>query len=234
MRIQDSGCRRRGINNAECRTTPALTRHPSKEGNWTGVGDKVIMRFVIATNNPGKLKEMREILSEIGFDAISLAEAGVEVDVEETGSTFMENALLKAEAACRATGLPAIADDSGLSVAALNGAPGVYSKRFGGGGLDSSGLCTYLLKTMEGMEQRDAKFVSSIVCAFPDGSILSAEGECHGEITNAPRGSGGFGYDPVFLVAGDSRTMAELSPDEKNALSHRNAALRALAGKIRN
>ena len=192
------------------------------------------MRFVIATNNPGKLKEMREILSTLHIDAISLAEAGVFADVEETGSTFMENALLKAKAACKATGLPAIADDSGLSVAALDGAPGVYSKRYGGGGLDSSGLCAYLLKNMEGMEQRSAKFVSSVVCAFPDGKVITAEGECRGDITYAPRGLRGFGYDPVFLVEGLGRTMAELSPDEKNALSHRNAAIRALVGKLGN
>ena len=184
------------------------------------------MKYLIATNNLDKLHEMREILSGLGIQAVSLSEAGLDVEVDETGSTFYENAKLKAEAVCKASKLPAIADDSGLVVDALGGAPGVRSKRFGGGGLDSAGLCAHLLSAMDGMEQRGAKFVSSIVCAFPDGSAVCAQGECNGEITDSPRGSGGFGYDPVFLPEGSDRTMAQLTPDEKHAISHRGNALR--------
>ena len=183
------------------------------------------MKFVVATSNMGKLREMREILQKLGIETISQAEAGVEIDVEETGATFYENALLKAEAVCRATGLPAVADDSGLMVDALGGAPGVYSRRYGGGGLDDSGLCAYLLNKMENMEQRGAKFVCSIVCVFPDGDIISAEGEIFGSILTAPRGGDGFGYDPVFQPCGMDRSFAELSPAEKNTMSHRAIAL---------
>ena len=191
------------------------------------------MKFVIATNNAGKLREMREILAGLGLETVSQAEAGIDVEVEETGATFIENATLKAEAACKATGLPAIADDSGLVVEALGGAPGVHSKRYGGGGLSEGGLYAYLLQKMNGLEQRSAKFVSSIVCVFPDGRLLSAEGECAGAITGSPRGSGGFGYDPVFQPEGSSRTMAELSPAEKNAISHRGKALRSFKEALR-
>ena len=183
------------------------------------------MKFVAATANMGKLREMREILQKLGIETISQAEAGVEVDVEEIGATFYENALLKAGAVCKATGLPAVADDSGLMVDALGGAPGIYSKRYGGGGLDDSGLCAYLLNKMENMEQRGAKFVCSIVCLFPDGDIISAEGEIFGSILTAPSGGGGFGYDPVFQPCGMDRSFAELSPIEKNAMSHRAIAL---------
>jgi len=185
------------------------------------------MKYVIATKNPGKLREIGEILTQLGIEYITQAEAGIDIEAEETGGTFFENATLKAEAVCKAAGCPAIADDSGLVVEALNGAPGVHSKRFGGGGLDSEGLRRHLLQLMEGVEQRRAKFVSTIVCAFPDGSILSAEGECSGVITASPRGSGGFGYDPVFQPDGSVKTMAEMPPDEKNAVSHRGNALRS-------
>jgi XTP/dITP diphosphohydrolase len=190
------------------------------------------MKFIIATNNTDKLREMREILSGLSINAQSAFEAGLDIEVEETGETFHDNALLKARAICGASGFPAIADDSGLVVDALGGAPGVYSRRFGGGGLDGDGLCSYLLNKMKNMEQRSAKFVSCIVCAFPDGTVLSAEGECCGEITKTLRGEGGFGYDPVFLPAGSEKTMAEMLPDEKNKISHRGAALREFAGVL--
>ena len=184
------------------------------------------MKYIIATNNEDKLREMREILAGLGIEAISQSEAGIDVEVEETGSTFFENARLKAEAVCKAAQLPAIADDSGLVVEALGGAPGVHSKRYGGGSLDSAGLCAHLLQNMDGMEQRSAKFVSTIVCAYPNGSAISAQGECKGVITASPRGSGGFGYDPVFLPENSEKTMAELTPAEKHAISHRGNALR--------
>ena len=192
----------------------------------------LMAKFVLASENPGKISEMRDVLSGLGIEVISKKEAGIEMDIEETGTTFMENALLKAVAVCRASGLPAIADDSGLAVDALDGGPGVYSSTYGGGHLSDSERCAFLLKKMENMEQRSAKFVCTIVCAYPDGSMISAEGECCGEIMTAPRGENGFGYDPVFLVNGMSKTMAELPQEEKNKLSHRGKALREFAGNL--
>ena len=190
------------------------------------------MQFVIATANPGKVREMREILSELGIDAVTRKELGIELEIEETGSTFLDNATLKARAICEASGMPSIADDSGLLVDALGGAPGVYSSSYGGPGLSDAQRCDYLLEKLKNKEQKSAKFVSTIVCAFPGGDILAAEGECHGEIIGSQRGFNGFGYDPVFLVRGKDRTMAELAPDEKNIISHRGVALREFSKKL--
>ncbi len=176
---------------------------------------------------------MRDILSGLGIDVISLAEAGITDAPEETGVTFAENALIKADAACKATGMPSVADDSGLVVDALGGAPGVYSARYGGDGLNDEERYLLLLKNMEGKEQRDARFVSSIACRFPDGNLITAEGSCEGRIMDGPVGSGGFGYDPVFCVAEIGRGMAELTSEEKNAISHRGRALRAFTEKLR-
>ena len=183
------------------------------------------MKFVLATHNPGKLKEMGEILSGLGVEVVSPADVGVTVDVEETGATFAENAMLKARAICAASGLPAIADDSGLCVDALNGGPGVYSARYGGEGLDDKGRYTLLLQNMRGQTTRAAHFACAIACAFPNGDELTAEGRCDGAIAFAPMGTGGFGYDPVFYVPEQGKTFAELSPEEKNAISHRARAL---------
>ena len=185
-----------------------------------------VMKYVLATANPGKVSEMREILSELEIDIISRNELGIDDDVEETGTTFFENAKIKAEAICAVSGMPTIADDSGLIVDALDGRPGVYSSSYGGEELTASERCAYLLSEMKNMEQRRAKFVCTIVCIFPDGDLLTADGECAGAIVTKPRGSGGFGYDPVFLPDGHNRTMAELSSNEKNAISHRGIALR--------
>ena len=132
------------------------------------------MRFVLATHNPGKLREMGEILRDLGVEVVSPAALGIPVDVEETGTTFLENALLKAKAICRAANLPAIADDSGLCVDALNGAPGVYSARYGGEGLDDRGRCMLLLNSMRGATTRAAHFSCSVACAFPNGDTLTA------------------------------------------------------------
>jgi len=192
-----------------------------------------MMTFVLATANPGKIREMQEILHDFGIEVTTREDLGIDIDIEETGETFLENATLKAKAICEASGLPAIADDSGLVVDALGGAPGVYSSTFGGVGLDPTARCEHLLEKMRGMEQRGAKFVCTIVCIFPDGRVISAEGECRGAIAHMPRGAGGFGYDPVFLINGTDRTMAELTPEEKNKISHRGVALGRFLDKLK-
>lgn len=191
------------------------------------------MRFVLASNNKKKLKELREILGAMGYEVLSQSEAGLNLEVEETGTTFAENAMLKASAACKALNMPAIADDSGLMVDALDGAPGVYSARYGGEGLDDVGRYELLLKNLENTEQRNAKFVSSIACVFPNGDVITAEGECHGEITREPIGDDGFGYDPIFYMAQFDKTMAQMTAEEKNAVSHRGKALEIFAQKLR-
>lgn len=190
------------------------------------------MRFVLATHNPGKLQEMGEILRDLGVEVVSPAALGIPVDVEETGTTFLENALLKAKAICRAANLPAIADDSGLCVDALNGAPGVYSARYGGEGLDDRGRCMLLLNSMRGATTRAAHFSCAVACVFPNGDTLTAEGRCDGSIAYAPLGDGGFGYDPVFLLPGTGKTFGQLSQEEKSAVSHRGKALKEFAGKL--
>ncbi len=192
------------------------------------------MKLVLASKNQKKLAEMNCILSQLGIEVCSEAEAGVDVEVEETGTTFEENSLLKAKAVMEASGLPAIADDSGLCVDALNGAPGVYSARYGGEGLDDEGRYRLLLENMRGQSPRTAHFVSVITCAFPDGTVLTARGECDGTIAFAPMGEGGFGYDPVFFLPERKKTFAQLSPEEKNAISHRGKALEQFEQILRN
>ena len=175
---------------------------------------------------------MGEILRDLGVEVVSPAALGIPVDVEETGTTFLENALLKAKAICRAANLPAIADDSGLCVDALNGAPGVYSARYGGEGLDDRGRCMLLLNSMRGATTRAAHFSCAVACVFPNGDTLTAEGRCDGSIAYAPLGDGGFGYDPVFLLPGTGKTFGQLSQEEKSAVSHRGKALKEFAGKL--
>ena len=190
------------------------------------------MKLVLASKNAHKLVEMKDILSQLGVEVVLESEAGVDVDVEETGATFEENAYLKAHAVMEASGLPAIADDSGLCVDALNGAPGVYSARYGGPGLDDAGRYKLLLENMRGQLDRRCKFVSAICCCFPNGDRVEARGECAGTLAYAPKGEDGFGYDPVFFVPGLKKTFAELSPEEKNAISHRGNALKAFREKL--
>ena len=191
------------------------------------------MRFVLASNNARKLEELRQILSQMGHEVLSQREAGLNLTVEETGTTFEENARLKVRGASDALGLPVIADDSGLMVDALDGAPGVYSARYGGEGLDDRGRNALLLKNMEGKENRSARFVCCICCRFPDGREITARGECPGQILEGPRGKDGFGYDPVFYMPEYGKTMAEMTPEEKNAVSHRGRALERLAAELR-
>lgn len=189
-------------------------------------------KFVLATHNPGKLQEMSEILSRLGVEVVMPADLGISVDVEETGTTFAENAMLKAKAICAAANLPAIADDSGLCVDALNGGPGVYSARYGGEGLDDKGRYTLLLNSLRGQGTRAAHFESAIACAFPGGDTLTAAGRCDGTIAFAPMGEGGFGYDPVFFVPALAKTFAQMTAKEKNKISHRGKALTEFAERL--
>ena len=192
------------------------------------------MRFILASNNKGKLRELKNILSELDIDAqvVSQREAGYEIESEETGTTFAENALIKAKAALDVSGEPCIADDSGLCVDALGGAPGVYSARYGGEGLSDDDKILLLLKNMEDKEQRNARFVSSVACVFPNGDTLKSEGVCEGIILREKRGENGFGYDPVFYLPELGKSMAELSEEEKNRVSHRGKAVRAFGEKL--
>ncbi len=185
------------------------------------------MQFVIATGNAHKLIELERILNPLGIDAVSSKSLGVSLDdVEETGTTFEENAYLKAKAACDKTGLPAVADDSGLCVDVLNGAPGVYSARYAGENATDRQRYEKLLKEMNGAENRAAKFVSAVCCVWPNGDTLTVRGVCPGLIGLAPLGDNGFGYDPVFMVG--AKSFAQLTPEEKDAISHRGQALKKL------
>ena len=191
------------------------------------------MKFVLATQNPKKLKEMSAILGELGVEVVSEADLGVKIEVEETGETFAENSLLKAKAVMEATKLPAIADDSGLCVDALNGGPGVYSARFGGEGLDDTGRYRLLLQMLHGQADRRAHFHTTITCAFPNGDVLQDDGEVEGTIAFAPMGENGFGYDPLFYYEPLKKSFAQLTPEEKNSVSHRRRALESLCDKLR-
>lgn len=191
-----------------------------------------MMKAVLASHNKKKMAEMRAILGELGVEVLSQSDVGVDMEPEETGTTFEENSRIKAVAIMEATGLPAIADDSGLVVEALDGAPGVYSARYGGEGLDDTGRWQLLLKNMEGKEDRACKFVSVICCAFPDGTELMARGEVHGVVAQGPKGEGGFGYDPVFWLPERGKSMAELTAEEKNQISHRGNALRVFKKEL--
>ena len=187
------------------------------------------MDFLIATHNMKKRDELQRILSPLGVHVLTADEAGVDLtDVEETGTTFEENALLKARSGCKEGKMPCIADDSGLCVDALDGAPGVYSARFAGehGNDDKNNEKLLSLLSDVPSEKRTARFVSTVACVFPDGRELVVRGECEGKIGYEKRGENGFGYDPLFYVG--ERTFAEFTPEEKDAVSHRGNALRAL------
>lgn len=189
------------------------------------------MRLVLATHNAGKVAELREILT--GLDVVLLDAGDLELpDVEETGDSFAANATLKARACAGATGLPCVADDSGLVVDALDGAPGIYSARYAGPQRDDQANLDRVLVELQGVTDRTARFVCAAALALPDGRLQVVEAAMEGEITLAPRGSGGFGYDPVFQPTGHSRTTAEMSAADKHAISHRGKAFRALRQPI--
>ena len=192
------------------------------------------MKLILASNNANKLKEFRSLVADRDIELLSQREAGCDFEVEETGTTFEENAYLKASAVTAATGIAAVADESGLCVDALNGEPGIYSARYGlGHAASDQERYQYLLQKMEGVENRSARFVCCICCTLPDGSVIRSRGECEGEIMLAPKGHNGFGYDPVFHPLCLDKGMAELTPEEKNAISHRGKALRAFIEELR-
>lgn len=193
------------------------------------------MKAVLASKNQHKLAEISKIVAQFGMELVLQSELGLDIDVDETGETFEENSMLKARAVMEASGMPAIADDSGLMVDALDGAPGVYSARYGGShDRTDEERYRYLLSNLENVpdEKRSAKFVSVITLLYPDGHAIVARGECPGTILHAPRGENGFGYDPVFFVTSEGKSMAELSPERKNEISHRARALQVLAARL--
>lgn len=194
------------------------------------------MKTVLASKNPHKLVEIQKIVERFDIQLVLESELGVDIDVEETGTTFEENSLLKAKAVMEATGLPALADDSGIAVDALNGAPGVYSARYGfDDSLDDWGRLQLLLKNTENVPdgQRQAQFVCVITLMTPEGQMIQARGEVHGELLRAPAGTGGFGYDPIFYYPPLGKTLAEVAPEEKNQVSHRARALKVLYEKMK-
>jgi XTP/dITP diphosphohydrolase len=191
-------------------------------------------RLLVATTNPGKQSEYRELLRGLPAEIVFPNDLGISLAVEEDGSTFCENAAKKAVALAEASGLLALADDSGLEVDALGGEPGVRSSRYAGPGADDPRRRAFLLEKLRGFPPpRAARFVCVIAIAAPGGEVSYAEGECRGEITLAGRGTNGFGYDPVFQPEGSTRTMAELTPAEKNRISHRARAARAAIPMLR-
>ncbi len=194
------------------------------------------MKVVLASKNPHKLVEIRQITDRFGFELILQSELGVDLEVEETGTTFEENSMLKAKAVMQATGLPAIADDSGICVDALGGQPGIYSARYGfDDSLDDRGRLQLLLKNTQAVPdgQRQAQFVCVITFMTPDGACIQARGEIHGELTRAPQGENGFGYDPIFYYPPMGKTTAQMSAQEKNRVSHRANALHLFYQKLK-
>ena len=192
------------------------------------------MEIVLATGNPGKLREVRAILAPRGIQVRSARELGFEQEIEETGTSFADNAQLKARTVAQALGIPALADDSGLVVEALGGRPGVYSARYAGPGASDQENNQKLLQELAGVppRQRGAAFVCIMACCKPDGALLMAKGSLAGRIAQEPAGQEGFGYDPVFELPHLGRTVAQLRPQEKNAISHRARALANLVERL--
>ena len=190
--------------------------------------------MIFATGNQGKMKEIREILADTEYEVVSMKEAGVDAEIIEDGTTFEENAVIKAKAIMELTGELTLADDSGLEVDALNGEPGVYSARYMGEDTSYRIKNQSLVDRLEGVpvEKRTARFVCVIAAAFPDGTVCTTKGTIEGKIGYEERGENGFGYDPIFYLPDMSRTTAELSPEEKNAVSHRGKALAAMKEQI--
>ena len=194
------------------------------------------MKVVLASKNKHKLVEISKITEKFDMELVLQSDLGVDIDVEENGTTFEENSFIKAEAVMKATGLPALADDSGIAVDALNCEPGVYSARYGfDESLDDWGRLELLLKNTEHVPdgQRQAQFVCVITMVTPEGEVIQARGEIHGELLRAPVGENGFGYDPIFYYPPAGMSTAEMSPEDKNQVSHRGNALKVLNEKLK-
>ena len=194
------------------------------------------MKVVLASKNKHKLVEISKITEKFGIELVLQSELGVDIDVEENGATFEENSYIKAEAVMKATGLPALADDSGIAVDALGGEPGIYSARYGfDDSMDDWGRLLLLLKNTEHVPdgQRQAQFVCVITMVTPEGQTIQARGEIHGELLREARGENGFGYDPIFYYPPFGKSTAEMDPEEKNAVSHRGNALRVFYDKLK-
>lgn len=189
-----------------------------------------MQKLIVATRNMGKMKEFREILGELPYEIISMEEAGIKEDIDECGSTFEENALIKAREVMKATGQMVIADDSGLEVDYLNGAPGIYSARFAGEGASDTDKNKKLLGLLQNVpfDKRTGRFVCAIAVVFPDNRDITVRGVCEGYIAFSPEGNNGFGYDPLFFLPEYNMTMAQLCSEEKNKISHRGNALRLM------
>ena len=192
------------------------------------------LRLLLGTANAGKVLELRRILAGLDLDLVSVDELGGTrpADPAEDAPTYRENAVHKAEAYLAATGIATVADDSGLEVDALGGAPGVRSRRYFGEGVPAERRNAMLLGLLDGVEDRGARFVCVVALALPEGATETFDGEVRGEIAHAPSGANGFGYDPVFVIAGDGRTMAELPDDEKDRISHRGLAVAKLRARL--
>ena len=196
---------------------------------------KEVPTLLLATRNPGKLKELAALLGDVPFNLVTLTQVGVDEEVEETGMTLEENATIKVAAYGRLSGLPTLADDSGLEVEALGGQPGPLSSRYAGEGATDSQRIAILHEKLENIPEEawNARFRCVIAVAWPAQQAELYTGECYGKIIRQPRGSSGFGYDPVFLLPGLGKTMAELSPEEKNQVSHRSVAARTAAAALK-
>jgi XTP/dITP diphosphohydrolase len=192
-------------------------------------------RLLIATHNRGKLSELTSLLGDVPFHLVSLSDVGISHQVDETGETFEQNAALKAETYARLSGLPTLADDSGLEVDALDGEPGVHSARYAGDNATDADRIAFLLRKLDNIPEsnRTARFRCVIAVAWPDGPLELHSGACEGRIIEAPRGSNGFGYDPVFFIPTMGGTMAELTGVQKNLVSHRSAAARMASASLR-
>ncbi len=194
------------------------------------------MKLIAATNNAHKMEELRAILSAYGVELLSMKDAGLSMEIEETGTTFEENAMIKAKAVFDATGLPAIGDDSGLEVDALHGAPGVYSARYAGEGASDMDRIHKLWRELGDTpdENLGAQFVCTVACILDQDTSFVVRGICRGKIIREVRGEGGFGYDPCFVVPEKGKTYSELTADEKNSVSHRGNALKAFVEELKN
>lgn len=186
------------------------------------------MKIIAATGNKGKVREFQEILGKMDFEVVSMKDIGIDIEIEETGATFEENAMIKARAVSKLCEYPVISDDSGLCVDALDGAPGIYSARFAGEDADDSDRNRHLLKLLDGIDNRKAYYIAAIAYITPDGKEITTVGTTDGEILYEEEGTGGFGYDPLFYCTEIGKCFGIATPDEKNKVSHRGRALRKL------